>query len=333
MSVKKYKSVLALCVVVTSLYGQQTPQISHYMFNTPMYNPASAGFTNSVNASGIHRQQWYGFEDAPQQTHISIDAPIRAIQSGVGLSFINDRIGSFDNTMIQLNYNYQIPFLDGTLGMGIQFGVNSMGLNQTNLNPEHNDPILQNKAADASQLLFDVGMGLFYTVTDQYEIGVSIPLTTSYSENLGFTQERTLNLSANYNFQLDQFPKIDFVPSTLMRFNIFKSKSPIAKTHNVPVAQNATLSAFQMDISLIGYFDKQSWGGISYRLGDAVVLLGGLNLAQFQLPLHVGLAYDIATNAMSRASKIGGGFEVFVRYSFNLSVDRAPQSWKNSRFL
>jgi len=86
-----------------------------------------------------------------------------------------------------------------------------------------------------------------------------------------------------------------------------------------------------MDLSLVGFFDRKYWGGLTYRLGDAVALLGGLNLQQF--PLQVGVAYDLATSWMLKSSKIGGSFEIFVRYAFNLSVDRIPQSYKNSRFL
>jgi type IX secretion system PorP/SprF family membrane protein len=323
MSVKKYLSVLALCVVVMHMYGQQQPQISHYMFNTPMYNPASAGFTNSIVASGIHRQQWYGVEGRPEQTQISIDAPIKAFQSGIGVNIFSDQIGSFNNTFIQLAYNYQIPFLAGTLGMGINFGLNSFGL-KPNFDPrQQGDAIINAVGNETSSFLADVGMGFFYSVIDQYEVGVSLGSLNAprfeKGEKAGSTyqyhiygQKRSLNLSGNYNFTIDEFPRLNFVPSTLIK---------------------SDFTTFQIDLSLIGFFDNLFWGGISYRLGDAIVLLAGMDLQQFQLPLQVGGAYDISTSWMSRASKIGGGFELFVRYSFNLSVDRVPQSYKNSRFL
>jgi type IX secretion system PorP/SprF family membrane protein len=212
-----------------------------------------------------------------------------------------------------LSYNYQIPFLDGTLGIGIQGGMSSMGLKLTDIRtPDNNpnDPVLQDKQ-DASQMLFDFGAGLFYRVFDQYEIGISLGhINQPESDHLNYKQRRCLNLSGSYNFTLAQFPRIDFVPSTLIK---------------------SDFTSMQIDLSLVGLFNKQYWGGVTYRLGDAIVLLGGLNLRQF--PLQVGVAYDLATNWMFRASKIGGGFEVFARYSFNLSVDRIPQSYKNSRFL
>ncbi|MCL2682446.1 MAG: PorP/SprF family type IX secretion system membrane protein [Bacteroidales bacterium] len=310
MSVKKYSlSVVVQCVLVTCLYSQQMPQISHYMFNPQMYNPASVGFSNSILASGIHRQQWYGMEGAPQTTIISIDAPLRIIKSGVGLNITNDQIGWFNNTYIQLAYNYQLPFLNGTLGMGIQAGMNNFGLKLTDIRPPEtpNDIVLQNKD-DASRFLFDVSLGLFYQVLNQYEIGISLGhLNAPRSPDLHYQQARCLNLSGNYHFTLDLFPKIDFVPSTLIKTDF---------------------SSTQIDLSLVGVYDKQYWAGISCRLGE-VVLMGGLFIKQMQ----VGLAYDLATNWMFKSSKIGGSFEIFARYAFNLSVDRIPKSYKNSRYL
>ncbi|MCL2412891.1 MAG: PorP/SprF family type IX secretion system membrane protein [Bacteroidales bacterium] len=311
MSIGRYSLfVFVQFIVLMGLYGQQTPQISHYMFNKQMYNPASVGFTNSIVASAIHRQQWYGMEGAPQTTLVSIDAPLRMINSGVGLNVTNNRIGFFNTTTIQLAYNYQIPFLDGTLGMGIHLGMNNIGL-RPNWNPgQPGDHILQGMD-DVSDMLFDVGLGFFYSVTDQYEIGISLGhINQPSSGNLAFEKRRVLNLSGNYNFSLDMFPRIDFVPSTLIKTDF---------------------TSTQIDLSLIGVLDRQYWGGISYRWGDAIVLLAGLHLQQF--PLQIGIAYDIATNWMSRASNIAGGFEIFARYSFNLAVDRIPQSNKNSRFL
>jgi type IX secretion system PorP/SprF family membrane protein len=311
MSVRKYSlSVLVQCAVVVSLHAQQAPLISQYMFNPQMYNPASVGFSNSVLASAIHRQQWYGMEGSPQTTIVSFDAPLKMIQSGLGLNIANDQIGSHNNTAIQLAYNYQLPFLAGTLGIGVQGGMNSMGLKLTNMRPPtgETDLTLQNKQ-DVSKFLYGVSAGLFYQVLDQYEIGVSLGhINESQSLDLAYKQKRCLNLSGNYHFTLDMFPKIDFVPSTLIQ---------------------SDFSSMQIDVSMVGVFEKQYWGGLSYRLGDAVVLMGGLFIRHMQ----VGLAYDLTTSWMSKSSKIGGSFEVFARFAFNLSVDRIPQSYKNSRYI
>jgi type IX secretion system PorP/SprF family membrane protein len=169
--------------------------------------------------------------------------------------------------------------------------------------------------SDASRFLFDVSAGVFYQVLDQYEIGVSLNHINKSTfdktmPNGIYNQIRTLHLSANYHFTLEQFPMIDFVPSTLIK---------------------SDFSSMQVDLSLLGVYQNTYWGGLSYRWGDAVVLLGGIFITP--LNMQVGLAYDLAASGMIHTSKIGGSFEVFARYNFNLSVDRLPRSYKNSRYL
>ena len=312
MSVRKYKLlILVQCIVAGGLCAQQMPQVSHYMFTPQMYNPASVGFSNSIVASAIHRQQWYGMEGAPQTTLVSVDAPIRIIQSGVGLNMTNDQIGGiYNNTTLQLAYNYQLPVWQGVLGMGVQGGLHSMGMGLSGARPPTSepDPVLQGKE-DLSKFLFDVSLGLFYHVAGKYEIGASLlHINQPEHQDLAYRQRRCLNLSGNYHFTLDAFPSINFVPSTLIKYDF---------------------TTMQMDLSLVGVHNRQYWGGLSYRLGEAVVLMGGLFIKQFQ----VGLAYDLVTNWLIKGSKMGGGFELFARCNFNLSVDRLPKSYKNSRFL
>ncbi|MDR2907731.1 MAG: PorP/SprF family type IX secretion system membrane protein, partial [Bacteroidales bacterium] len=130
MSIFKHSLLcMLLSIASVSLYGQQEKQISHYMLNPQMFNPACAGFSNAIVASGIHRQQWYGGDGAPQTTILSLDAPLRMIQSGMGLNIVSDPLGLFlKSTTIQLTYNYQMPFAEGTLSMGLQGGMNSFGI-------------------------------------------------------------------------------------------------------------------------------------------------------------------------------------------------------------
>ena len=310
-SVVKYSLfVLVQCAAAAGLYGQQMPQISHYMFTPQMYNPASIGFSNNILASLVHRQQWYGMEGAPQTTVVSFDAPLKMVRSGIGLNIANDQTGGvLSTTAIQLAYNYQLPFLDGTLSLGLQAGVNNSGLKLSNIKaPEtSSDSKFQDKT-NASDFLFDVSTGFYYQVLDQYEVGISLNnINQPESSDLNYKQRRCLTLSGNYHFNLDQFPKVDFVPSMFIK---------------------SDFSATQMDLSLIGVYEKQYWGGVSCRIGE-VVFMGGLFIKQIQ----VGVAYDVATSWMFKTSKVGGSLEIFARYAFNLSVDRFPQSYKNSRYL
>ena len=42
--------------------SQQVPQFSQNMFNKLVNNPGSAGSSDLINATLLHRSQWMGFE-------------------------------------------------------------------------------------------------------------------------------------------------------------------------------------------------------------------------------------------------------------------------------
>ena len=80
---------------------------------------------------------------------------------------------------------------------------------------------------------------------------------------------------------------------------------------------------------MTGTFNKRFWAGLSYRLQDAVSILGGVHIGKLQ----IGLSYDITASRFIRASKIGGAFEVLVRYCFGLEGDNVNTEYKNARYL
>ena len=54
-------SILSLCFLGL-LKSQQVPQFSQNMFNKLANNPGSAGSSDAINATLLHRSQWMGFE-------------------------------------------------------------------------------------------------------------------------------------------------------------------------------------------------------------------------------------------------------------------------------
>jgi hypothetical protein len=151
-------------------------------------------------------------------------------------------------------------------------------------------------------------LGVYYKA-DVFELGIAVDdLLAMQSQKIGYKGSRTLNFSGSYSFQIPGLNKMDFVPSVLVKTDF---------------------TAFQAEVSLVGLYNKTVFGGVSYRLLDAVVFMAGAMIKNVQF----GLSYDLAASNMISAGKIGGGFEVWLRYSFNLSIDRYPKSTKNSRYL
>ena len=83
-------------LVTVSGFAQQDSQFTHYMYNTININPAYAGSRGVTSIFGLHRTQWVGLDGAPSTNAFSINTPIQNSRLGLGVSFVNDKIGASD---------------------------------------------------------------------------------------------------------------------------------------------------------------------------------------------------------------------------------------------
>jgi hypothetical protein len=72
-------------------------------------------------------------------------------------------------------------------------------------------------------------------------------------------------------------------------------------------------------------YNNKVWGGLSYRISDAVSLMIGVVYKD----LEIGYAYDIPTSQIAAT----GSHEVMVRYRFKLERDKTRTGYRNTRFL
>jgi len=87
-------------------YSQQDSQYTQYMYNTININPAYAGSREVLSIFGLHRSQWIGLDGAPTTNAFSINSPIGDSSFGIGLSFVNDRIGPANESAISADLSY-----------------------------------------------------------------------------------------------------------------------------------------------------------------------------------------------------------------------------------
>jgi len=84
----------------------------------------------------------------------------------------------------------------------------------------------------------------------------------------------------------------------------------------------------QVDINANLVIDKKYWGGVSYRLQDAVVIMAGIEI----IPnLKVGYSYDLTLSDIKTYSS--GTHEVMVGYCFKPVKVIHRQFHRNVRFL
>jgi type IX secretion system PorP/SprF family membrane protein len=185
--IKKLHIAYITLAVLLSLVvnAQQDPQYTQYMYNTINVNPAYAGSREVLSIFGMYRTQWVGLEGAPDTGVFSVHTPI-GNQVGVGLTFMNDRIGISDENTISIDFSYTIPMsYEGNLNLalGLKGTAHLLNVDFTKLNAwDPNDPYLNNISNRFSP---NVGAGA-YLYSDKFYVGLSVPNiieTKHYNDN------------------------------------------------------------------------------------------------------------------------------------------------------
>ncbi|MFO7370429.1 MAG: type IX secretion system membrane protein PorP/SprF [Bacteroidales bacterium] len=300
-------------------FTQQERQVSHYMYDHISFNPGSAGSTDMISTTLIGRQQWVGFDGAPENLVGNLSAPFKlgSTHHGVGLSITYDKIAFNVDYNISGSYAYQFSVGGGKLGIGASVIYQNRQLDAEWFLPS-TDPFVQPGSDGAipqesqNESLFDMGFGLFYQ-TDELYMGISsthiLESEFAFTADLGDAAEkkaRQYYLTAGYNLSLSN-PLLEFQPSVFVMSDASSTKIDV----------NATLM-----------YNKKFWGGVSYRVGSAVVGMVGLNIFN---GVRIGYAYDFATSAITKFSS--GSHELMVGYSFTVGVEKIPQKYKSIRYL
>ncbi|HYQ57291.1 MAG TPA: type IX secretion system membrane protein PorP/SprF [Draconibacterium sp.] len=318
---RKTVSFLFIMMSVTLVtYGQQDPQYTNNMFYKLGVNPAYAGAENAISGTLLNRYQWSGFEGAPKTLVFTADAAIQAFGApgGIGVNVISDEFGYYKNTWVNLNYSYKVTTSLGTLGLGVSPGIYNFSISPEWYVPEGNkyglnyytqaesDPLVPNE--ESSQITFDLGVGA-YLSTNKYYLGFSVTHINQgevkYDDTAMDFLTRHYYLTGGYNIKLSD-PLFEVRPSFLLK---------------------SDLASWQIDVNTNVVYNDKFWGGISYRVQDAVALLMGLELFN---GVQVGYSFDLVTSAIK-----SNGFasnEIFISYSIDLERNR-NQKYKSIRFL
>jgi len=299
-----------------SLCAQQDPQFTQNMFNHLAFNPGFAGGQGMLSASVINRQQWMGFDGNPKTTLFTIHTPVKplGIPSGVGLTFTDDRLGFEKNMAFSVNYAYRLKLGKGSLGFGLNAGLLSKALNgkwvipdSDNHVPATQDPSIPQE--QVSTMAFDMGLGVFFN-TDRLYAGIStthlLEPTIDYGSGAMSKMSRHYYGTAGYLFKLPN-PLFEIQPSVF-----FKTDA----------------ASWQLDVNAMLLYNKKFWGGVSYRLGDAVAVMAGTELAN---GLKVGISYDFTTSAIGAYSN--GTVEFMVGYNLEVGSEKFSQRYRSVRFL
>ena len=286
-----------------TMFGQQDPQFTHYMFNTMAVNSAYAGSRGHMTITGLHRSQWVGVDGAPRTQTLSIDTPINK-NVGLGLSLVNDEIGPSEEFYADLNFSYTIKASEThRLSFGIKGGMRLFNLDFTKGQSQNPDAIFQNVD---NRYFPTVGAGLYLHGEKSY-FGVSIP-----------------------NFFTDQhYDDIqESVAAERLHFffigGLIFDLSENTKLKPAFLVKHVVGSPLIIDLSANFMFYDKFRLGASYRWDDSVSGLVGF---QATPGLLIGYAYDYTTTELQKFTT--GSHEIMVRFELKTEEKRL----KSPRFF
>ncbi|MCA1761376.1 MAG: type IX secretion system membrane protein PorP/SprF [Cryomorphaceae bacterium] len=313
----KYSILTVLAAILASgSFAQQLPQFSQYMQNMYVLNPAASCLESDIDINLGYRQQWAGFDGAPQtyylsgsvnlgkqpeQSGASYSIPIshrsllqtreeiRKAKHVVGGLVAVDEYGLFKRTSVMASYSYHHPISDkywisvGTsMGWyGLNFGADNVILENPTDNT-YGDFIANGNRSN----LFDINAGLFI-YSDRLFLGYSVYQIAQNEINLG-NESSPVNLSqaklnihhfATLGYSIPVADKVDITPSVMVKL---LGPAPVS-----------------YDLNLRAEFNRKFWLGVSYRNEDAISGLAGLRVNDW---LRFGYAYDFITSDINNLS-------------------------------
>ena len=274
--------------------GQQLPHYSLYMLNEVIVNPAALSLEKENKITFMLRDQWNSFEGAPATQSISYNH-LNHRKYKRGISIMNDVTGpiSIINATLSASYSLKLQEKD-KLAVGASASLMQYKIDNSQITLEDDgvfDPALYggvDKATGSS-----LALGAYY-YHPKYYIGLSMPNILGSSLNISDDKdnnklENHYYVNGGVNINISNNNKI--IPSFMLK-----------KIGALPV---------QFDLNLRGVYNDLLWGGLSYRTGDAVVALFGVDYGQSSF----GYSYDITTSTMRIPS--AGTHSLVFSYRFN----------------
>ena len=300
-------NIFVMIFLTVTVQAQQDAQFNQYIFNELIINPAYAGTKQVININATYASQWTGFRGAPSTQTVSVEGPVSK-NIGLGLHFINDRLGAQSQQGLFGSYAYRFRLGgDWRMSLGVAAGISYFTIDGTRLITDaEDDPAIPD--TKETSLRFDSKAGLF-VYSDRFYTGFSVTNLLAdvfkTKELMVAKQIRHYYLTAGYVFDLGK--KFKFKPSFLIKEDF---KSPT-----------------NFDINAFFLYKEKLWLGASVRMNanisklknedldntlrhrNAVAVMAEWNITD---RLRIGYAYTITLSSLKNYS----GHEIQLGYYF-----------------
>jgi len=299
MKMMKYIiGVLSLILLSNQLKAQQELQVSQYMFNQLLINPAYAGTHSYGSVSLLHRSQWVQFDGSPTSQVLSLESPFKQ-NWGAGLLITNDSHGVIDELSIMGNIGRKFKLSESTtLSLAARLGGSLYSASLNDITAWDEDPIY-NSGNLANEFVPKFGFGA-YIYDEKWYAGLAVPTIIAPSDDKLLLTPAGSNyfqqhyyLNGGYVFELS--PILDFRPSVLLKY------------------ENA--APLEADLNAHLLINKKLWIGLGFRTGDALIGMLEYNLSK---RLRAGYAYDFTTTDIRTYSN--GSHEIMLSFDFGEDI-------------
>ncbi len=265
------------------------------MFNPLFVNPAYAGSREAISTSFVARNQWVGFQGAPNTQTLSIHAPLAQKKIGLGIGVVRDKIGPSTNTGMHANFAYRIRMGRGKLAFGLRSALYNFAFDWSQINF---------KDLSVQQLPNSYWMPSFDFALRYHDHQKFIGLTLAHLNQPSVQSNQVID-SLNNPLQLQSYAslvwgyafelsdQVIFKPSFLLNQSIRAGR------------------VFDLNASVL--LNHKLWLGLSYRSSKVMVFMVQYDLSD---QISVGYSYDWVLSGLRNQQS--GSHELFLRYEFEI---------------
>jgi len=327
-----YVFVFFFAIIVQG-FGQQDPQFTQHMYTILPINPGMAG-SAGICASLHYRSQWTGFNDIisnsatgvddtiktnPRDIMLTLHAPVKKLHGGLGLTVYNDSYGQQTDITVRLAYSFRMNIGGGVLGIGPSFDLLSRKMGNKWSLGSSADPQVVDQMGERD-MYFDVSLGAYFEMQNKWYAGLSCTQLAPVMGGKNVYQKQNQHIYAlgGYTFAVPSNPNWELKPCALLKYDL----------KSIPT----------IDVTLIADWQNMFWVGASYRVVDAVAILGGArpfinSTSPYIRGLEVAVSYDVNTSQLMRYGRSFGGPEVCVKYCFRIYVPPQVYGYRGTRLL
>ena len=292
------KIIIIFFLFVVKILFSQDIHFSQYSVDRLYFNPANVGDIeeNDNRFSMQRKSQWNSVSVPFSSFSTSFERKNIYTDFNFGISFINDKSGSSNLTLNQLNIalskNFDILKVN-SFSVGLLAGFGQKSIDYSDLIFEKNEDFITNNF-----LFPDFGVGINYLTNSHqilsYNFGVS-----SYhlnSPNNSFNEDESVNLPIknNFNFGINyRFSEKTRIISEVIYANQSSQKEILIGLRSIVKLDEIYLFPL-----------------ICYRINDAAIIGFGIEKDNIQ----ANISYDINTSDLTQASNYRSGFEFSVIY-------------------